>query len=247
MTVAAVDSSQEVNQIMSEGRKVNPYAVFNKYVEAIGGDYNLENDRNYKIEGEIQVEDKRYSYVEKGIKPFKSRIDYYQEDQKIYSSGDNGIYIWTQNGSKVTKFPDVSAERQLQEARSEHDYMNENSMIFDIESAKKTYDEGREVYEIKVSNKINDEIDVYFIDAENFMLNKHKSIENNREKVTTYEDYRDIGGLKKAHQIEIKDFSTMIFKKKEISSYQRNIMMDEEQFDPPEEEDNLLNIKDNYS
>ena len=58
---------------------------------------------------------------------------------------------------------------------------------------------------------------------------------------TTYSDYKEIAGMMKPHKIEEKNVSTNRTEIREIKTYNRNIMMDREDFEipKPEEESSL--------
>ena len=241
--VEGVSALKNVEAFDPSSKKLNGYSIFKAHVDAIGGSYNVKNDKNYYTKGDIDMNHNMFEFEERGMKPLRNRLDIYQDGEIAYSSGDNGVWLWVKNGENISKFPDASAERNLNIARDELDYMNPDSDYFSIDSVKKKVVDGRQTYEIKVTNSMNSDENYYYYDAKTFMLNKDKYIRNGKTVETTYSDYKDVGGVKKAHKITTKNLSTNRYETKNIKEYKRNILMDKEVFDVPEKEDeSLLNF-----
>ncbi len=235
--IVGIDALKKVEDFDPKERELDPHAIFKAHIEAVGGAYNVSNDRNFYTTGEIDMNHTKYAFEERGMKPLKNRLDLLKDDEVVYSSGDNGFFLWVENGENISKYPDMSKERDLNIAREKLDYMNPESEYFSVESAKKKLVNGKQVYEIEVSNKMNDDKNFYYFDAKTFMLNKEKYERNGKTVETFYSNYKDIGGIKKAHRVETKDLTRNKYELKNIRTYRRNLIMDRSIFDVPEKEE----------
>lgn len=243
MNVSGIDALKEIAAFNPKARELDPYGIFKNNIDALGGNYAVSNDKNYYIEGNISINRKSYTFDEMWMKPLKNVMNIYDEKNKnIFSSGDDGIMMWNRVGDDVNVLSDDINRRKLNLLRENYGFMDPNSDVFSIDSTKKRFLNGEQVYEIEVSNKLNDEIDTYFYSAKDFMLKKHINEIDNVKVETNFSDYKQIAGMMKAHRIEEKNMSTNRTEIREIKTYKRNIMMDREDFEipEPEEESSLM-------
>ena len=242
MNVGGISALAKVDDFNAKAKEIDAFGIFKKNIEAIGGIYKVENDKNYSITGDLTINRENYTFEEQWMKPLRKRFELFREDQTVITSGDDGVMMWNKLGEDVQTLTDDIKHRKLDLLRENKAYMDPNSDVFSVESTKKRFLNGKQVYEIEVSNKYNDEIDTYFFDTKDFMLQKYI---NKNKYVTiekTFSNYKDVSGLQKAHHIEEKNLQSNKLEIRNIKQYKRNIMMDRDIFDIPKEEvDSPLN------
>lgn len=237
MNVTGIAALKEVDDFNAKAKEIDAYGIFKNNIEAIGGIYKVENDKNYSISGDLTMDRERYTFEEQWMKPLRKRFEIFKDDKTVFTSGDDGILLWNKVGDDVQSLADDINHRKLNLLRENQAFMDPNSDVFTIESTKERFLNGKQVYEIEVSNKYNDEVDTYYYDSKDFMLQKHINTNKNVSIEKTFSNYKDVAGMQKAHHIEEKNLQTHKLEVRDIKQYKRNILMDRDIFDIPKEED----------
>ena len=101
--VSSISGTQAV-KLPTSGRNIDSYAVFDAHIEAIGGEYNVKNDKNLYTEGQFSVSGSTYNYEEWTMKPGKSKLFLRDEkDEIFFASGDDGSNIWSLSKNNLWK------------------------------------------------------------------------------------------------------------------------------------------------
>lgn len=236
MSVSGIDALTNIEAFNSKAKKLDPFGIFKNNIEAIGGTYKVNNDKNYSISGDITIDRHKYSFEEQWMKPLKTRYEVFEGDQSIYTRGDDGIMLWDKVGEDVKTSTDDIKHRRLNLLRESYSFMDPDSDVFSIDSTKERFLNGEKVYEVKMSNNINDEIDTYYYDTKEFMLKKYVNSTKYGEEETEYSNYRNVSGIQKAHHIEKKNMKSQRLEIRDIKQFKRNILMDKKIFEIPKEE-----------
>ena len=181
----------------------DPYVILNNYFKAMGGLDRLKAEQSSYFEAEIS-----FGGFEGTLKIWEQQPGYsrYEVDLGIFNvlQGKNDKYEWTldQNGKlqKTTNFDDVTIKRKDIKKRIEKfEYANPKSEIFKVTYEGVQAVDGKDCYVIKIANNICWDNLTYFINADNYMLEKSISIEGTESNDAFYSDYREIDGLMVAY------------------------------------------------
>jgi len=218
----------------------DPYAIMNKYYQAIGGLEKAKSVESEYYEGKVTIVG---ASLEGTFKhwwqaPMK-RLD--KLDLKIFthSSGDNGEFSWEldANGKlKINKDEETIKRRKISALVEKYDHLNPNSEHFEL-----TYEgiekiEEDDCYVIKTVNNINDDITLDYINTVTFLLEKSVSKQPDIEEHILFSDYRDVNGMLYPFRNEIEVLPVGQKLAITIESYETNLQIDPSLFEPPRED-----------
>jgi len=170
------------------------------------------------------------------MKPGKSKLFLRDEkDEIFFASGDDGSNIWSLSKNNLNSMNDSGTiARKISEAYENRNYMDPENTDFNVEKAKVVSVGGKKAYEIKITNDENDTIYFNYIDTRNNMLIKERKVSGSYETETLYSNYRDVGGVMKAYNKQIKNIKTGVSQEFTVKTINRNILMNTDLFLAPE-------------
>jgi hypothetical protein len=217
----------------------DPYVILNKYFEVCGGLDRMKAERTYYKEAKMSIAGLEGSYKEWVEKPDRSRSEI---DLNVFKAihGDNGEYEWTldTNGKlqRITNPENATIKRKEVKKRSlEYEFVDPNSDIFTVVFEGVEEIEDKQCYTVKISNSINSDYNIFYINTSNFLLEKGITIEAENSSDSYFGDYREVDGLKVpfwTKQIIHQTGQEVIIN---VTEYNSNAAIDPSLFNPPEE------------
>ncbi len=217
----------------------DPYEILNRFFEAGGGLERLKAEQSYYTEGEIVLAGMTGSLKQWSEKPGKNRTELALGPLNI-TQGSDGETEWVldQNGKLqiITSPDDATAKRrQVRALMADYAYADHNSGIFTVTYEGYESANGAGCYLVKITNNINADHYTYFINAENFRLEKEVIAEGDEGRTTYYSDYREIDGLTVPFSISEVDAVTGQRQDVTLSRYESNPPIEPITFEPPEQ------------
>jgi hypothetical protein len=217
----------------------DPHEVLNRYFEAAGGLDQLKAESTRYFEANISVAGMQGTFKSWFARPDRSRNDVDLGILKMIQA-DNGEYEWTldSNGKlqKITNPDEASIKRrEVRKRIAEYEYADRGSETFEIIFEGTDSVDAKECYAIRIENIINNDVLTYFINTDNFLLEKSVSLEANNSNDQFFADYRLIDGL--MVPFWNKQVAHMTGQEQEIilTEYVSNPPLDPTIFDPPGE------------
>jgi hypothetical protein len=218
---------------------VSPYDILNKYFRATGGLDQLKAEQSQYIEGNLSLGGLNGTLKSWTLKPGRTRTEADLGVFKI-TQADNGDYEWVldSNGKlqKITSFSDAAIKRKkVKRLIAEYEYADPKSEIFQV-----AYDGTEDVdsvkcHVIRISNNTNNDVLTYFINTQNYLLEKSISIEGEESNDTYYGDYRKVDGLMVAFWTKQIPHQTGQPQELTLTEYVSNPEIDPAVFEPPAE------------
>ena len=216
----------------------DPYQILTKHYTALGGMDKIKAEKTSYIEGTLVIKGAGIQGVLKQWEatPLRHRQEL---DLKVLrqTEGDNGRFSWVMDtNGKIQLRQDEATQkrRKVKELLETFDHLNRTSSNFTIsfEGIQKVGE--ADCYVVKISNKINQDLRLEFIDRTTFLLVKSIDKQPDEETQTLYSDYRDVNGIKRAfkHEIEILPIGQKI--EIQFSRYESNVPIDSALFEPPQ-------------
>jgi hypothetical protein len=218
----------------SKDNLTDPYEIFNKHLQAIGG---LDN---VKAESTAYIEAKLSAYGLEGSLLIWSKLPLYERQQidlKVYKqvSGDNGEYKWTADANgkvQVLKDEETQKRRTLQRLTAQYDFLNRNSSMFKL-----TYTGIEKVgevdcYVVKMTNSVNADFTSTFFNTSSFFIEKEVTFSDGKESHTLFSDYRQINGVFRSFQRQIKDLPEGNVTLLQVTKYESNLEIAPTIFEP---------------
>lgn len=213
----------------------NPHKILTKYCQTKGGVKNLIADSLYYAEAEIEIGNS-----------VKGDLTIWQKGDKekrivnlpvmSFTTGDNSKISWRLNsdGELNTEEIEKSPNQELyNKLKGNYAYLDPNIKYFSAELQGIEEVENKKCYKIKLTNTLNDDIDTYFINTENFYLEKLKKESENLNFEVKYYDYRNVNGILMSY----KTVTDVMGNPQTITySVQKNdVQISDSIFDPPAE------------
>ncbi|MDH4222995.1 MAG: aspartyl protease family protein [candidate division Zixibacteria bacterium] len=222
----------------AQGNLSDPYGIFGKYFESIGGLEKIKAESTFYSEAELAV------YGLKGNIRLWTKSPIYERqevDLQVFkeTAGDNGNYKWTadiNNKVKIDKDENVLKRREIRMLMARYDFLNRNSSTFSLSYEGIEKIGGNECYVIKTINNINEDYILTFIDRSSFLIVKEISHTPDEESHTLYSDYREVNGMLKPFHQEIKTLPEGQESVIQVIKYESNIEIDPLLFEPPAED-----------
>ncbi len=231
--IVAVVGSQSF-QVESSVGKLDPYAIFNAHFEALGGKDLVKNEKTtYKL-GTIDSGDKSFTYEEWNKTPLKSLKTISSFEDVVYKIGDNGSILWAYQNKRLNAYPVADDnDKKLRRKMEEYEYTDPTIKDFKVETKKNVTIDGQRCYEVKISNRLTDEIDYQYYDAKTFMLAREKKIKDGQITINDYSNYKDVNGVKKAFKIETENPATGTKQTLKFTKIERDSYISDDKFKIP--------------
>ncbi|MDH4211658.1 MAG: aspartyl protease family protein [candidate division WOR-3 bacterium] len=226
--------------VYSQTKLSDPYQILEKHFEAVGGLNNLKALKTMYKEGTIVNlgAGLEGTFKEWSERPLKLRQE---TDLKVVSevSGDDGEVSWhvDANGKVLIRRDEHTLkEREVRRLMEEYEYLNPGSEYFTLtfEGVEKL--EGSDCYVLKMTNKINEDIQMNFYDRSNFYLLKTMILKPDNEVHISYSDFRRVNGLVFPFREVIRQLPTDETVSVEYSTYRFGVGLDAALFEPPAED-----------
>ena len=167
--------------VQAEGDITDPYEIFNRHIEAIGGLEAVKAETTSYVESELSVAGLNGTVHSWSKTPIFSREDV---DLKVLtqSGGDNGQFRWTvdANGQlQIHKDEHLLKRRELARKTAVFEYLDPNSSVFDLSFAGLEKVGEIDCYVVKTRNSINDDSSLTYFNVSSFMMEKSISLSTN--------------------------------------------------------------------
>lgn len=217
----------------------NPYTILNKYFQAMGGLDRLEAEQTFYFEGDFSMGGLTGTIKYWGQRPDMSRTDLDLGILKI-TQADHGDYTWVidSNGKlqKTTNFDDATLKRrQVQKYIENYEYADPTSKFFGVTYRGKEDVDSVTCYKLQITNSINSDTLLYFIDTKDYLLDKSISLDGEESNDTYFKDYRNIDGLMVAFWTRQVPHRTGQAQELTMTTYVSNPEIDPSTFEPPGE------------
>jgi predicted aspartyl protease len=186
----------------------DPYKIFHKYLEARGGLDKLLAVRTFYAKAEFKSRGLDGIYEVWRIKPHKKRIRSVLgtiESCRI----DNGNKSWIldrMGKCRAVTDPNSIKRREIAKRIAMYEHVDPDSDVFTLELKKMKKIQGIKHYVIRLSNTINSDSVLYYIDSDTFLLTKTVDKDADSETETCFSDYREVAGIKWSFREESRDF-----------------------------------------
>ncbi len=221
------------------GEPLDPYEIFEKHYDAMGGLENVRKEKSNYIEGNITIVGTGLegTFKQWNKYPIKRRDEV---DLTIITqtSGDDGEFSWQvdMNGKlQIQKDSNTVQERRITELLADFEHMNRNSEYFTLSFLGTDTANGLDCYVIELKNNINEDKEWRYFDTSNYYLVKKTDFKHSHETHTLFYDYREIDGIFCSFRQEIEILPLKQKQIIEITRYDINPDIEDQIFIIPEE------------
>jgi len=223
--------------VPAQGNLVDPYEILDNYFNASGGLSLMKAEKSQYVEGELAVGGLKGALKAWSMKPSYS-LTIVDLGILQMTQGDNGEYQWILDSNnklqKITKFDEAALKRKEVKRRiSDYEYADRNSTVFRVLFEGKAEVEDQACYVVKITNNINKDVLTFYINIENFYLEKSISLEGDNSNDTYYKDYRVVDGLLVAFQNRQIAHASGQVQEVALTKYESNPAIEPSFFDAP--------------
>lgn len=170
--------------------------IINKVIKAAGGKKNLENVKT--LYSEMQINNDPVFYITREEAPNKGALEVKVNGNSVYGYRFDGSKGFENNQGKITAMPeeDIADKKNRKYIMNELAYLDPTIWTFNFIGEVNI--NNKKAYKLKGKNE-NGIVEYIYFDANTFYkIRKEMLIDNNENKVTTFEysDYRDVNGVK---------------------------------------------------
>ncbi|UCG92407.1 MAG: clan AA aspartic protease, partial [candidate division WOR-3 bacterium] len=218
----------------------DPYYVLKMHYEAIGGLGRVKAQKTVYKEGIITIEGTGLQGTLKqwSEKPLRMKQEVDLAVVKIVS-GDNGEFNWSidPNGKiQMKQDENTLKEREVKKLMELHEHLDRNSPHFTLVLRGIEKVNNEDCYVVKITNRINANIQLDYYNTSNFYLIKTVVIKPNEELHTMYSDFRVIDNVVEPFR-EITEILPIGQKQViEYTTYAFNTEFQPALFEPPHED-----------
>lgn len=212
----------------------NPYDIFDRHFDAMGGREKLDSIESTYAEGHMVIigTGLEGSFKNWAVYPDKHRTE---ADLKVihYVDGDDGIVAWQidPNGKlMIVKDEESLKRREISKRMLLNEYADPNSDIFEVVLKNVEKFDNQDCYVIKITNSLNDDSLLQFIDTNDFLIRREISSGGEGEVETVYSDYRDIDGIPSSFRQKTIYHQNGMVQELELSELIRNRELDDSLF-----------------
>lgn len=188
--------------VCAENYLNDPYLILNKNYWAIGGDKILEQTTVY-AEGTVEIDSVSAVYKYIYTLPSYEREDVII-DSVLYSSGFNNEYEWHKFGEESSTVRSDSNTLNYYKYNGElrkYTFLQKNSPDFKLYFDGMENIDGVQYYIVRMTNTIDGGVDSFFVHSRTFYVKKHISNHIGARIIAMYDNYLDIGGVKRPFDI----------------------------------------------
>jgi hypothetical protein len=224
--------------ILAQETLSDPYEILGQHYEAVGGLEKLKSDSTTHFEGRISLFGMEGTVKQWSKPPYRQRQEISLPAFE-YVSGDNGDFAWVvdQNGKLQVKKDDTSLKKREVEALMDlYEHLDPESGVFTLALEGIEQVAGEECYAIRISNSISESEKLVYIRTADFYQVKSVVIEPDHEMHILSSDFREVDGLLVPFKQEMEILPIGQKQSLEILTYEVNIDIDPERFEPPAED-----------
>jgi len=188
----------------SQPNPTDPYQIFLKYYEAIGGLEKLKSVKTVYMEGTTVYDGLKGRFKHWEESPLRYRLE---EEFSVISQteGDDGRFSWIKdtNGKVMIRRDEETIKRRKIKVRLENfEHLRPDSIFFSLSYEGIRMLESHPCYVVRLTNIMNSDILWYFFDTKHFLLRKSIWKQPDIETHTRYSGYHEKHGIKIAHREE---------------------------------------------
>ncbi len=216
----------------------DPYQIYQKHYEAIGGLDKVKAEKTSYFEGTFTMAGLQGTIRQWAEVPIRKRTEV---DLKVVKQtmGDNGRFSWVvdPNGKVQIERDEVTIRRrEVEGLLAIYDHLNRDSDHFRL-----TFEGISEVgavdcYVVKIANNIDENIRLEYFDTSSYYLQKSVAIETDREIHILYSDFREADGIIRASRQEIEILPIGHKQTIQVTQYQSNLEIESSLFEPPQKD-----------
>lgn len=217
----------------------DPYEILDRHFQAVGGLERLLAEQTSYSEGILSLGGMEGTVKFWTRKPGQTRAEIALGPLNIIR-GDNGEHEWVldQNGKlQVITNPDDATVRRRQVRRliEEYAFAKQGSDIFTVSLEDIKQVNGKDCYVIKITNNINVDSYIYYINVQTFIQEKTVFLEDIESRDVFYADHSNIEGLLVPFWVKEVSHQTRQAQEIRITQYISNPEIDPALFETPEQ------------
>ena len=216
----------------------DPYVIFQKHYDAIGGLQRLKAIKTFYCEGTTIYDGLEGRFKEWGKRSLKYRLE---EDYSVITqvSGDNGKFSWLRdtNGKiLIQRDEETIKRREIRKLLEDFEHLDPDSDKFSLafESIQKINE--TDCYVVKMVNTINRDVTWNYFDLKTFYKVKSVTRQPDISVHSTFSDYRETDGVKHPFYEESIIFPRDKREVVRLSCFLINPEIDPSIFEPPEKD-----------
>lgn len=216
----------------------DPYAIFLKHYDSIGGLERLRAVKTFYCEGTTIYDGLDGTFKEWGKRPLKYRLE---EDYSVITqvTGDNGKFSWLKdtNGKiLIQRDEETINRRKIRELLENFKHLDPDSEKFSLSFEGIQRAGETQCYIVKMVNTINRDVTWNYFDLKTFYRLKSVTKQPDIEVHTTFSDYRETNGIKHPFYKESIIFPRDKREVVRLSRFFINPEIDPLIFEPPEKD-----------
>ena len=227
-------------RLCAQAPELSADSLVQKMIAARGGADRLKAIKTQRVTGNFSLGALEGPLLLEFKRPNKMRMEIGIRGQTIVRVYDGKGSGWMINPFAPEKGPTAMSGNDLKNASDESDFdgplVDYQSKGTQIEYAGRGDVQGKAAYKLKLITKSGD-VRTYFIDAENFLLLEWEGIRRNADQEipvqTFFRDYRDVGGIKFAFEIETNSPGDAPAQKLTVSKIELDVTLDDARFAKP--------------
>lgn len=181
-----------VGTASSKEKITDPYTVFQKHYQAIGGLERLKGIRTSYSEGLTHYDglQGKFKYWEKRPLQYRTEEDYNTIAQV---EGDNGQFSWlfdTNGQLLIHKHPAVIKRREIARLLDSYEHLNKDSINFTLAYLGVATVSNKNCHEILLTNTINSDKLYFYFEVETYLLLQSVSQQPDAKIIIQYDDFR---------------------------------------------------------
>ncbi|UCH95975.1 MAG: aspartyl protease family protein [Candidatus Aminicenantes bacterium] len=216
----------------------DPLHILEKYCAALGGLEKLKAQQSFYYEAEFNLDNLKGTMKHWYQAPNLSRQEL---DLKVFKSisGDNGQVTWSIDQNRkllVHKDEETIKRRKVQQLLQNYEFMNPQSQHFTLTFAGLQKIRNSDCYVVKISNTINSDLSIRYINTKTFLMEKSVDTRPTEEIRQVYSDYREVKGIKHPFHREVTRLPVNQTFSLHITKYESGIPIDASLFQLPRQD-----------
>lgn len=216
----------------------DPYEIMNKYYQTAGGLDKFKAEKSSYSEGNLEIIGSGLSGT---IKQWNAEtiLMRMELDLGIFkqTTGNNGEITWSvdPNGKlQISKDIHTLQRQKVSRLMAEFDQLDPQSKNFRMTLDGIDTVGDRACYIIRLSNSINQDTALDYIDTADFLIRKHTDIRPDETTIDVFSDYREVNGIMRPYKHDIEILPVGQKMSLVVTKFESNPHIDPALFQPPE-------------
>lgn len=237
MDISALGKTQDTSFVTNtSGVRIDPYVIYQLNFKALGGEKHVKSASTFSFKGGIELDGHTLDIEEYISTPLKSFKIILSNSTVILKDGNDGWNLWSERNGKVNSVDySIMPEREIKQLWAEYAYTDPKNTTFTSTAARKVSIDGVSCYEIKIRNKMTDEVVTQYYDAKTFLLNRELRETATVKTQKDFSDYRSIGDIKVAFKVDTTDLLTNNMQSLTWDTVEKDVYIAESLFDVPKD------------